>query len=355
MKEFARRRWLKKKQEIRLKDMERSYRTMVSGTRVGSLFRYDIQEPVTVPDRSSALVNIVNKVVEGNDVLYLRTGSGKVNPYRAVRYKNETGYLLERGPVVIYRGGAFVGEALGGRVEKGAIAFVPYAMEGRVLTHLTQRYKDEGLKLIKIMYGYITVETMSVTRFKYKVTNRTGEKLTLYVSRPRRTGWKVVKPTNITQEKHIYYAPIPLKSTGVTKFVIKEVTPVRRRYTMYSWRARKALALYLKGADASAQITGKLKKVMTLWNRIADLQSRMGTLKSSMYELRTRMKDIRDNLKALGKRGNMDLRRKLERGLAKVTRKRTELSGKWVELNMKKGGLLRRLRVMIKMIKFKAK
>jgi hypothetical protein len=343
----------KPKKKVTLSHLSKSYRTLVSGTSVGSLFRYDIEEPVTVPDRSSALVSIINKKVSGNDVLYFLVGSRRPNPYRAVKFKNTTGYVLERGPVAIYRQGAFVGEAVGGRVEKNAVTFVPYAVEGRTIVHLSSHTADEGVKLVKIVNGYITVSTKNVTHFKYKVLNRTGEPLTLYVTRRRRSGWKVIQPQNVIMEKKTYYAPIPLKARGTTKFTVKEATPVKRRYTIFSSRARKAIELFLSGSEVSSALKKQLKGVLSLWEKIADLQTRMSTLAKSMSMLRKRTKEIRSNLKVLGKKSNQDLRRKLLRNLTRVEDELNELNGKWVKLNMERGRLKQRLQVKLRMVSFK--
>jgi prefoldin subunit 5 len=333
------------------KALEQSYRTHVTATSVGSLFRYDIRNRVTVPDRSSALVSIINQGVSGNDVLYFLTEGGRPNPYRAIRFQNSTGYVLERGPITIYRKGTFVGEALSGRVEKGALAFVPYALEGRVILHQESRYDDEGMTLIAINNGYLTIETQHVNKITYKVQNRTGEALTLYVSRPRRDGWNVVEPKDSVMERSVYYAPIPLKAEGETTFTVREQTPVRRTLSMWDSRARVAIGLYLKGPSPSPELAQKLKDVLELWTKLADVETQMSTLNSSIQMLRRREADVRENLRVLGTKTNQDLRRKLAETLGGVEKELNGLNRRWVELNMSKGELQQRIQVLLKMIK----
>jgi hypothetical protein len=330
--------------------LEQSYASLVSGRSVGSLFRYDIRKPVTVPDRSSALVSIVSKRVAGADVLYYLVGSGRPNPYRAVRFKNTSGYVLERGPVTIYRGGAFMGEALGGRIEKGAESFVPYALEGRVVLHLSSSAKDEGLKLITIRSGYLTVETQSVTHFTYKIMDRTGENLALYVARTRRDGWKVIEPKDVILEKDMYYTRIPLNPSGTTEFTVKEATPVRRSLSIYDSRARQALAIYLKGSEVPAELREKLTQVLALQEEITKIDNKMSTLQSSISQLRRRQADIRENIRVLGAKGNEDLKRKLTKSMAEVETELNNLNRDWVVQNMKRGELHQRLTVLFKMI-----
>lgn len=340
-----------KEKAVSRKWLERSYRSLVSGRSVGSLFRYDVQQPVTLPNRSTSLVSLISRRVPGADVFYYIVGSGRANPYRAVRFRNASGFVLERGPVTIYRGGAFVGEALGGRVERGAAAFVPYAVEGRVLVHLSSSVKDEGLRLMTIRSGYLTIQSQSITRYTYKVTDRTGEGLALWVARRRRSGWKVIWPKRVTLEKHRYYTRIPLKAKGVTTFTVKEATPVRRTLTIFDSRARRAVAIYLKGSDVPPKLRKSLAKVLALQEQVAKVEIQMQTLRQSIAMLRRRQADIRQNVKALGKRGNRDLRRRLLGNLATVETQLVKLNRGWVLKNMKRGALRQRLRILVKMVR----
>ncbi|MBL4637523.1 MAG: DUF4139 domain-containing protein, partial [Kofleriaceae bacterium] len=54
------------------KELERQVQSSAQGQSVGALFRYDLKHPVTVPDRSSTLVSIINERVSGKEVVYFR-------------------------------------------------------------------------------------------------------------------------------------------------------------------------------------------------------------------------------------------------------------------------------------------
>ena len=96
------------------------------------LFRYDVPGRVTVPDRSSTLVSLVNRTIDGEDLLIYRPdagGAARHYPYRAVRYKNDTGYMLQGGPVSVLSKGMFVGSGVFDRIEADAETFLPFSLE----------------------------------------------------------------------------------------------------------------------------------------------------------------------------------------------------------------------------------
>ncbi|MBU1410028.1 hypothetical protein KKC22_00795, partial [Myxococcota bacterium] len=301
----------------------------------------------------SALVTLINKDVDGKDVLYhITEQSDDGIPYRAVKFKNTSGFVLEKGPIAIYKDGQFVGEALGGMVEKDATSFVPYAREGKVLIHQDVKWENEGEKLLSIINGIITVEERQVNIFEYTVTNRAPEDFTLYVRRNRRTNWTPIDSKDFIFEKDIYFVPVKV-AKGETKFKIREETPVRRTYGITSYRSKDIILLLIKSPELRPELKTALGEVVKLWEEIQDLAQQMGTIEGSRRMLREQQDDQARNLKVLGTKGNQDLRSKIEKSLGALSDDLDKLNRRWVELNLQKGEKERRLQMLFKAITFK--
>ena len=338
-------------------DLERNFRTLVAGNAVGSLFRYDIAEPITVGERQSALVNIVNAKIPGQDVLLFRVGQDSVSPYRSVRFVNDTGLVLEAGPMAIYRngegGGTFLGEALAQRIEKGAGSFVPYALDGRVRIQLAEETREEGVQLLRIARGVITCETKRITRWKYDVDNGSGDEETLYVRRERRTGWKVLGQDKMLEEGGAYFVPIKLGKSGRTKVEVEEQTPVRRDVDIFNDFGRQVVALYLKNASADPRVEAQLREVLALRDKIDRLDGQGGAAEEQKNALSQRQEEVRENLRALGKSSaNADLKRKLEGTLAELETGLNEATRKVVQISIERSEARERLGVLVKAIDF---
>jgi hypothetical protein len=334
-------------------ELERNFRTLVAGNAVGSLFRYDIADPVTVGERQSALVNVVNAKVPGEDVLLFRVGQDASTPYRAVRFVNDSGFVLEAGPMAIYRsgeaGGTFLGEALAQRIEKNASTFVPYALDGRVRVQLAEEQREEGVQLVRISRGVITCETKQVTHWKYDVDNGSGEEATLYVRRERRPGWKVVGQDKLIEEGGAYFVPIRLAKTGRTKVEVQEETPVRRDVDIFNNLGRQVVAMYLKNASADPRVEAQLREVLALRDKIDQLDGQIQTAQEQRNTLGERQSEVRENLKALGKiSSNADLKKKLETTLSELENGLNEATRKEVAASMERAQARDRLGVLVK-------
>ena len=338
--------------------LERSNQSRAAGTSVSSLFRYDIEEPVTIDERQSALVNIVNARIPGEEALLFRVGADGVHPYRVVRFKNDTGFVLEAGPMAIYRmgdavGGTFLGEALAGRIEKAATTFVPFAQDGRVRLTLAEEVVEQGTTLIRAVRGVFTCETKRITRYSYDVDNGSGEEVTLYVRRERRPGWTLVNQPKAIEEGGAYYLPIALAKAGRTKVTVEEESPVRRDVDIWNDFARQVIGLYIANAGADPAIAAQLKDVLALRDQVGQIDAQSQAAEEQRGALSQRQGEVRGNLQVLGKASkNDDLKSQLEKTLAELDGQLNELTRKLVKLSMDKAAANDRLAVLIRNIKF---
>src|SRR6185503_2010041 len=76
--------------------------------------RYDLPNPVTIPDKSATMVMLLDQRVPG-EVVSLFAPDGGVpesssHPFKVARFANKTGGLLERGPLAIFTEGSFAGQ-----------------------------------------------------------------------------------------------------------------------------------------------------------------------------------------------------------------------------------------------------
>ena len=342
---------------ISTEQMQGQFRALVAGTTMGSLFRYDLEEPITINDRQSALVNIVNTRLPGEEVLLFRVGADSGAPYRAVRFSNDSGLVLESGPVAIYRqdeqGGTFLGESLTKRIEKGAISFIPYALDGRVRVTLSESVDDEVASLVRIVHGEITAESRLVTRFSYDVDNGSGEASTLYIRRERRPGWDLVTKDKAIEEGGAYYIPIALAKTGRVKVVVAEQSRSQRQIDIFDGNGPKVLALFLSNASADPALAAQLRDVLKIRERIGTIEDQGRTLEQQRDTQAERESEVRENIKALGKASsNADLKRKLEATLIELEKGLNDVTRRLVTLNIERGELRDRLASLMKEISF---
>ena len=343
--------------EISAEAMRDSVQTLVSGTQVGALFRYDIADKVDVPDRSSALVSILSKDVPGEDVHLFRPDSSSafndLKPHRAVRFTNETGFALEQGPIALYRGSTFVGEGFIDRVAENAPTFVPYAIDDEVRLDATTSEKEEGLRILKIVDGTITSEIKRVNRVTYAVRNLRAEAVSVWIRRAKRPGWKLDKPTEGVLEAPDgwLYLPVKVAAKGQAELSVEESTPVERQVGIKSDLSGELLEAYIGSSSADEKLKGPIQEVLGIKKRLNALGKEIGAVavKKGLFE--DTQSRVRANLDQLNDtKGNEDLKRDQTKKLAEADNEISKLVGQLVKLNDEKAQLESKLVVLFEAI-----
>jgi hypothetical protein len=92
-------------------DLGASVATAAAAEKLGDFFQYVVEKPVSLPRQKSALLPIVGKDVEAGRVSIYNEGTQPKFPLLGLRLKNTSGLHLMRGPVAVFEGGSYAGDA----------------------------------------------------------------------------------------------------------------------------------------------------------------------------------------------------------------------------------------------------
>lgn len=293
---------------VTMDTLQQSARSMVTASRASGAVRYDLQDPVSVPDRSATLVSILNHRVPGEEAfLYTPGGAGQGyenNPYRVVRFRNATGFILEPGPISIYSGGTFVGEGIGESISDNKQATIPFAVNPDILVTSSREQRQEGARLIKIERGVMTVESFDRIKTTYRIKGGEGS-YRLYVRHGKAGGLYELKDPPAETEDLGDAFMIPISVTHKNKetvYTAVEQTPVRRSLTIWDRDAVLALELLVQDvADLPGEQRAKLEKILEKRRAIGAVDTKLDHLQRQKFELDERTRQTRENLQALKK------------------------------------------------------
>ncbi len=337
----------------------KNVQALVTGKEVGALYAYEASYPVTVPDRSSALINILNRHLEGRDVYLFREPSSSQPPYRAVMLKNDaTGPgagALEGGPITLYIDGTFAGEGFVGHIAKGEVAFVPYARESGSTVSQTSEDRTDELKLVTVLDGRIRIEGKQLHIRTFTVENNSGKPGLAYVKTSATANMTLRDPPKeFIKAGSDWYVPVPMPAKGKGETKIVEESPVSYEELDVTDRAADAMALYLKGAKVDDAVKGPIQQLLAIRAQIGDIQRDSKGLDSQRAVLDDEQRRIQGNLDALPAGAvAADLRRQLVGQLEVASKKAAEVAKKLVENEVKIAALREKQVVLLRSIALK--
>src|SRR5262249_28280108 len=110
-------------------DMGRSVVAVARAAELGDYFEDAIEHPVSLARRKSAMLPIVSKSVEGARVSLYNESTHAKFPLLALKVKNTSGLHLMQGPVTVFEGKGYAGDAHLLDLRAGEERLISYAID----------------------------------------------------------------------------------------------------------------------------------------------------------------------------------------------------------------------------------
>ena len=317
-----------------------SMQVQASTQKVGSMYRFELEQPMTVPNRSSTMIALINKRIPGKAIYSYNPDAGlaaaRQHPFRAVSIKNASGAVLEPGPIAIVRDGHFVGEGLISRIEKGQDSYIAYALDTAVNVTRNSSSSRDTVGLVKIARGILQTRAYQVQTWTYavKASKEDGEALPLMVSLPNRSGWEMKlsggKLESETADRR--YFSIPVKPGESSKLVVEERYPVLNKVRIMDHAGQQAVMAYVSSREAKPELVRALAPLAERVRKLSDVNERIGLQERKRSDLQQRASEVRANLKLLRKSRNAKLKAEQQKRLMTVDRQLAKITDELVSL-----------------------
>jgi len=325
----------------------------------GGATRYELPNPVTVPDGAATMLLLLDKEVPGEAAYLFAPDPGvpesAAHPFRVARFANATGGLLERGPLAFFGDSGFLGQGVIEPLPPGASATVPFALEQSLAIERNVEYVEEGSRLFMIDGGQLTVQRQMGPRTRYKIRNGAVEPRKLWLKHPRQPGSKLIRPPRQTEDNlgtGSALIPADIAPLATVEATLDERRGQQQPADWLSDLAEQAVKQYLAEGEGKPETLEALKAawvVRTDWKKVAD---EAGRLRTEQGELERSTEETRDNLRAIEKnKAADDLRKTLTARLAKSSLRLDQLAKRLIQADMQLKELELRFREAAKQIR----
>ena len=291
------------------------------------------------------MVPLVNQLVSGEQVfLYKPGGSGQGyewNPYRVVRFRNDTDFVLEPGPISIYASGSFVGEGLSEAIGSHEQATIPFAVEPSIVVRSQMQGGSDETRTVKLVRGVLEIESYHRMTTLWTVNGNpqpTGYRV--LIRHPRFGGdYELLEPAQgVEKLPDAYFVPIDVaagaKEASVT---VVEQTPSRMSLSIWDGSAVQFLDTLLSATNLDAETRKRLQPIVDKRREIGSIDSEISSLQAQQSELDQRVEETRSSLHAIQKDPRAGaLRKRLGDRLEQFLREADAIGRRIVELQSKR-------------------
>lgn len=243
-------------------DLRRGVVSAASAAEVGELFRYQIAEKVTLQRQRSAMLPILNDAVKGRKVSIYDPSAHAKHPLNGLHLENSTDLHICQGPVTVFDGGAYAGDALIGDMPPGAKRLISYAMDLEVEVAQEGRTTPDELVSVRIIKGAMLANYVRRRDRAYIARNDDKKPRTLLISYPYDANWKLLAPQDPYEKTRNQYRFALTLPPGETKRLqVSEEQIVKQEMSLGRLRGDR-IAYFLKAPQVSADVVAVLKQLV---------------------------------------------------------------------------------------------
>jgi hypothetical protein len=264
---------------------------------VGEFFQYVLEHPVSLPRGKSALFPILDRKVEGTAVSIYNPNVLAKHPLMGLRFKNTTGLYLMQGPVTVFAGGSYGGDAVLPNLQPGEERLISTAIDLGMEVEPRVSKASERLVMVRIDKGILYATTTVREGKTYVARNRSPHDRVLLIEHPFRPGHTLVSPEKASERtRDLYRFEVKVPAGKTVKLeVIEERTVVVR--VVLTDADDQTVLHYL----ASAPPSGALRDALV---RARELKGKLAATRRAIAQTERQLKRITDDQARL--RANME-------------------------------------------------
>jgi hypothetical protein len=280
-------------------DLGAGVSSMASAARLGDFFQYAIDKPVTLARQKSALLPIINKDVEGTRVSIYNESTQAKFALLGLRFKNTSGLHLMQGPITVFEGSNYAGDARILDLQPNEERLISYAVDLGTEVIPVPSSDNGRITQVKAIKGILYTATKVRETKTYTIKNRNEQERTVMIEHPVRNDFKLVSTDKpIETASDFYRFQIKVAPGKTAKQVVTEERVMEQAIQLTNLDDN-GIGHFINQAVASDKVKAGLQKSMELrWamqktqREIAELQRQLDAIRNDQPRLRANLKEL---------------------------------------------------------------
>ncbi len=266
----------------------------------GDQFEFTVKKPVTLERRRSAMIGLVSGDITLEKVSVFSPDSGSKNPMLGARITNSSGTKLPAGPITVFDGGVYAGDALLDFLSEKEKRLIVFGTDLSVTSDVSASSSQETIG-VKVSKGVLVFSRRTTWTRSYLFKNAGLAAKKILIEHPITGGADLFEPKAFDEKTESAYRFIlPIPPGAQAKLDIKERSPAQESVALSSLGMDSFLR-YSSSQEIPQPIRDALKKAMDLRKKLDDSKKSVADLQARKNEIANDQARIRSNLSAVGR------------------------------------------------------
>jgi hypothetical protein len=269
-----------------------------TGATLGELFEYNFAGPVSIKKNQSAMLPFLQDKIAARKLLIYKNGDGD-HPVNAAEVTNSTAKTLDGGPITVFDGGAYAGEALVETFKAGDKRLIGYAVDYGTLVEKDSEADDRILREVSAKNGIMTLRYAEHQTTTYTVKNVDPKTKTLIIQQDG-TNYKVLSPKPIERTSTAYRFELKLPANGTQDLKVEQEYLISEE-TAVTNSSPDSLIQIVQNKQLGEAGRRQLQAIVDLKSKIVESQAILDGLRARNAELADEQNRLRQNIDSLNR------------------------------------------------------
>ena len=275
------------------------------GGSVGNLFQYVIAMPVTLPRQQSAMLPIVNAEVKGEKVSIYNQSVLATHPLYGLRFTNTTNLYLMQGPITVFDGGVYAGDARIEDLPPGGQRLISYGIDLDTEVAPESKGRPEELLGVRLIKGTAIITHKYAQSVEYTVKNSGKTAKTVLIECPIDPAWTLVSPkTPAEKTRDLYRFAVEAKPGEPVKLMVEQERTDRQQVLMTNLD-QGAIEIYLSAKVVSGKVKAALTELVRRKNELEQVVAQKQQLDQQVSQIGEDQARIRQNMAQLDRTSDL--------------------------------------------------
>ena len=161
-----------------------SVSSAATAAKLGDFFQYAIDKPVSLPRQKSALLPIVGKDVQASRLSIYNERTQAKFPLLGLKFKNSSGLHLMQGPITVFEGSTYAGDARILDLQPNEERLISYAIDLGVEVNPVPSFENGRILSLKAVKGIIHTTVKNRQVKTYQIKNRNEQERLVLIEHP---------------------------------------------------------------------------------------------------------------------------------------------------------------------------
>ena len=271
----------------------------------GEVFQYELKTPITLERQKSAMLPILTSAIPARRVSIFNREDGAKNPMRGVEITNSSDLQLIPGPITVFDGSAYAGDAQIGHVPGGDKRLLAYSVDLDVEVS-TEENQTSQFRKIRIVNGALEQTIKRTATIAYNFSNKDQKRnRTVIIEQARMGNWDLVepqKPTEKTDALYRFEVEIPAHKAAPFKVVQEHVDVQTVGMTDMGL---PTLIEFSKQGKVSEAVIKAVQEAGRRRQQITDAQSAVQRIQAERQQISQDQERVRQNMSTVGQQAQI--------------------------------------------------